>query len=177
MSLSDLLSITFSLSGLGLILVAVFSAIGTMVASARLKTWEARQPQGTFVGFAWQELGRSLILGFVVALGCTPLSVFVLSDLDSFWSNMYWLSGIWWMTSALIFFYGFILAGFVGYLTHQSRTQTSVTQTAIWFELMIVFAASVPFLYIFVYKLIPTLWPVLTALGRTWQLYVAIYFS
>ena len=87
MSLSDLLSITFSLSGLGLILVAVFSAIASIFASAQVKTWEARLPRDTFVGFAWQELGRSLVLGFIVALGCTqvnaPYQAWVLENTDT----------------------------------------------------------------------------------------------
>ncbi len=177
MSLSDLLSITFSLSGLGLILVAVFSAIASIFASAQVKTWEARLPRDTFVGFAWQELGRSLVLGFIVALGCTPIGVFFFAGTDSFWSSLSFLSGIWWMSSALLFFYGFTLAGFGGYLAYHTRNKTDVAQSALWFELMIVLGVSLPFLYVFIRYLLPTLWPVLKLLGSTWQTYVTIYFS
>ncbi len=177
MSLSDLLSITFSLSGLGLILVAVFSALASVVSAARIKSWESRRPKDTFVGYAWQELGRSLVLGFIVALGFTPVGVFVFAGTDSFWSSLSLLSAIWWTSSALIFFYGFTLAGFAGYLAYHNRKQTGVAQTALWFELMIVIGASLPFLYVFVRYLMPALWPILLLLGRTWQQYVAIYFS
>lgn len=177
MSLSDLLSLTFSLSGLGLILVAVFSAVASLVANARPKTWEIRRPKDTFIGYAWQELGRALILGFVVALGCMPISVFVFAGTESFWSNLTSLSIIWWTSSALLFFYGLTLAGFGGYLSYHNLRQTSVAQTAMWFELLIVLGASVPFLYIFIRYIVPALWPVLLLLARTWQQYVTIYFS
>ncbi len=177
MSLSDLLSLTFSLSGLGLILVAVFSAIASVVSNARVRNWEARRPKDTFVGYAWQELGRSLVLGFVVALGCTPIGVFVFAGTESFWSNLSMLSAMWWTSSALIFFYGLTFAGFGGYVAYHNRHQTGVAQTAMWFELMLVIGASLPFLYVFVRYLAPTLWPILSLLARTWQQYVSIYFS
>ena len=177
MSLSDLLSITFSLSGLGLILVAVFSTIANVVSVTRARNWETRRPKDTFVGYAWQELGRALVLGFVVALGCTPVGVFVFAGMESFWSSLLLLSGIWWTSSALIFFYAFIFAGFGGYLNFHNKTQSGVSKTALWFELVIVLGASLPFFYVFIRYLIPALWPILTLLARTWQQYVAIYFS
>ena len=145
-----------ALGGLALCAFVAFLVFRGLLVAIMPNTWRDRWDQTSFITFAWHELGRSLFLGFVAAVGILPMTVAVFAGYDHFVFSVAFLSGVFWGTVALSIFFLAILSTFVGFLRYEmEHPERHSAWAVIQFSIVAVF--SLPALFFLQAYLIPNL--------------------
>jgi hypothetical protein len=166
-------SAVFTLAGGILVLVVLFLTVRRAIRVANPELWASRYERETYVSFAWQELGRGLFLGYLFALGLSPVAAFFFLGQDEFWRNFLFLSLINWGLGAIAIYFIQLLPGFRGYVLRK-REQNALAGVSLYGQILIVTAISAPLAWAFFTLLLPPAHEFFQILVETWVLYTRI---
>jgi hypothetical protein len=159
----------------GLVLCAVVATLVVRgaLASMSAANWSERWLNASFITFAWHELGRGIFLGFVAAVGISPLTIAFFAGTTRFYSDVTFLSLLaWGAFAAGIFFVG-VVTGLIGFLRYEAgnHDRHSLMNLA---QLAIVGIAAFPVFIIFITFLVPSLGKVVGLWLDTMSLYAQL---
>lgn len=143
-------------AGLGLCAFVALLVLRGALVSLLPSTWRDCWDNVSFITFAWHEFGRSLFLGFVAAVGVTPMLVAFFAGNSHFVFNVSFLAGLSWATFTISIFFLAILSTFVGFLRYEIEHPERHSVWAI-IQFVIVVAFSFPALLFFHAYLLPNL--------------------
>lgn len=168
------ISAVFAFAGVVVVLVAIGLAIANAVRAAQPSTWSTRWVHATYVSFAWQELGRGIFFGYLLALGMSPLTAFFFLGRDDFWNNFAVFSLLIWATSAIVFYFAMILPGLLGYVLNR-RANGRLGEWGLYVQILVVLVLSAPLVYALQTFLLPPADQVISILLETWRLYSRLF--
>jgi hypothetical protein len=170
-------SAIFDAAGGILVLVTLFLTLRAAIRASSPKVWASVYARETYVSFAWRELGRALFLGYLFALGLSPMSAAFLLGQEPFWSSFALLSLIVWGVGTSVAFFLQLLPGFLGYVRYQQVNGTRVG-ASLYGQVLVVMALTGVLAWAFIWLLLPPALAffqvVLNYLYDSWQLLTRI---
>lgn len=136
-------------------------------------SWEMRWLGASFITFTWHELGRSLFLGLIGALGTAPLAIAFFAGSEKFYSNLTFLLGMAWASYALLIFFVSVTTGLVGFLRHEmgDPDRRSFVTLA---QLVVVAVATFPLMMVFFSYFVPNMTLIVGVWLNTMGLYAEL---
>jgi hypothetical protein len=173
-------SAIFTAAGGLIVLVVLYLTLRGAWLAASPKVWATRYVRDTYVSFAWAELGRGLFLGYLFALGLSPMSTMFLLGQEQFWPSFALLFLIIWGFGASVVYFVQLLPGFRGYVRHRQAKGESVG-ASVYGQILIVILMTGVLAWVFVAFLLP---PALAffqglynSLYDNWQLLTRTFLS
>ena len=170
-------SAIFTLAGMLVVLAVAWMTLQGMFRAASPSVWAGRYRGETYVHFAWQELGRGLFLGYLFALGLTPITAFFFlgaSGNNVFWQDFFFNCLINWGLGAIAIYLIQLVPGMAGYLRYRQEAGARRTGLSLYLQFLIVATMSAPLVYILVRYLLPPAGQIFRVLVETLQLYIKI---
>ena len=164
-------SAIFTAAGGLIVLVVLYLTLRGAWQAASPKVWATRYVRDTFVSFAWQELGRGLFLGYLFALGVSPVAAFFFLGQPDFWRSFGFLSLINWGLGAVVIYFVQLLPGLRGYVLHKRNDGAKANLPG---QLLVVTAISAPIAWAFFALLLPPGHEFFRIAIETWLLYTRI---
>jgi len=169
-------SLAFMLAGLLLFLLSWVVVIWVALIALRPRSWQTRYANTPFISYAWNEFGRSILIGFFTSTGFSPLTVFVFGGQPDFWANFWSFSAVLWAASTITSFLTLLVAGFLGYARVRFFTDRSPAYFTMGIQAGIVSLFMAPLIFVLVQFLIAPLYVVVRLLWITWVDFLSIYF-
>ncbi len=136
------------------------------------RAWESLGPAATLHGFAWNEFGVALYMGFVAAAGLTPFALFIFLGDRFAGSNIVYFGLMAWAAFTIVFYFVHLLAGFAGYVAYV-RAKGGAAAVNVYSQLLVVLVFSAPLAYLFAAYLAKPLAAVLSLALQS--LYVLVF--
>lgn len=137
-----------SIAGLYLTCATIFSVLGAARRASRVDYWFRLGRRPSFTGFAWLELGKSVLQAFPAANGLLPVAALLFLGDPNAVSNTLYIGVMCWTGLAILFFMLKAWAGLAGYLPFVSESRGQVGVALGYAEGAVVLAASTPLLYV-----------------------------
>jgi hypothetical protein len=159
--------------GFVLCLAVILLVLRAGIAALSGNVWAERWGNTSFITFTWHELGRSLFLGLVGAIGTTPMAVAFFAGAQHEIQNILTLTGLAWAAFAAGIFLIGVSTGLIGFLRfeHQSYSRRSIVTLV---QLIVVGLGTLPVFLVFFDYLMPTLSMVVTLWLHTMGMYARL---
>lgn len=137
-----------SIAGLYLTCATIFTVLSGARRAAQADYWFGLGRRPSFTGFAWFELGKSVLQAFPAANGLLPVTALLFLGDENAASNTLYIGLMSWTGFAILFFMLKAWAGLAGYLPFVSERRNQVGVALGYAEGAAVLAASTPLLYV-----------------------------